>query len=989
MPTQRDIRPRVPSDQMSPGYGSGWKRNQVRGAKNHWVTAGCQTLYTATYNAKSLKSEGRMEELENELLAINWDVIGISETRLQGEKCTILKSGNMLYQNNSENNIFGGVAIMIEKRHIGKVTEMKAISERVIFVTLKLSNRYNIKFIQIYAPTSTHTDEEIELLYEDITSALEQSKTHFTILMGDFNAKIGIKGTSDSDGELIGNFGLGERNARGEMLADYVHHKRLYIMNTFFSKKPQRRWTWRSPDGSVKNEIDYIISDKKHIVKDVSVLNRFSTSTDHRMVRAKIKINIKQERHKLIQKKNTKILSEIIETNQDKYREMLNKKMSTQQYQDNLSINCLTEKLTKDILTSTKKACMGTKHNRPQKISKETQEIIKNRRKLKKDSIEYRESSKAISKRIRKDIRTYNTNKIRELIENNKNMKVLRKELSKGRNRISKIKNSNGTLLTNKEDIKKTIQLFYENLYKSRNTNRDEFNIVQRHRVLNANSEDIPKISTEEIKAALKQMKNKRAPGEDGVTIDMIKMGGDKLLDIVKLLLDKCIEEGKVPDTWNNAEVILLHKKGDITNIENYRPISLLTHLYKLLTKIITNRLTNKLDFYQPPEQAGFRKGYSTIDHLQTIRNLLEKATEYNIPLYLAFIDYEKAFDTIEVWTVLQALDNARVDSRYSDLMKYIYEKATSTIKIDNDTKTKQIKLERGVRQGDTISPKLFTLTLEDIFKKLNWEHLGINIDGKKLNHLRFADDIVLISESEADLQQMISELNSESLVAGLKMNIKKTKIMACEPTNITINNDPVEQITEYIYLGHTITLGKQNQTAEITRRIRQGWIAYGKLAQVFKSDISINLKKEVYDTCVLPVMTYGLETMAFTVKTINRLRVAQRAMERNMLGLRLVDRIMNDEIRRRTKLTDIIKRTAEQKWNWVGHVARQPEERWAKRIAVWRPRTTKRSRGRPQKRWIDDVKEVASKNWTKTAQNREDWRTLRETYVQKWTDTG
>ena len=100
--------------------------------------------------------------------------------------------------------------------------------------------------------------------------------------------------------------------------------------------------------------------------------------------------------------------------------------------------------------------------------------------------------------------------------------------------------------------------------------------------------------------------------------------------------------------TWQDSEVILLFKKGDIANIENYGPISLLSIFYKLLTTIILNRLTNKFDFYQPVEQAGFRKGYSMTDHLQVVHTLIEKTTEYNILLHMAFIDYHKAFDSIE-----------------------------------------------------------------------------------------------------------------------------------------------------------------------------------------------------------------------------------------------------------------------------------------------------------------------------------------------------
>lgn len=112
---------------------------------------------------------------------------------------------------------------------------------------------------------------------------------------------------------------------------------------------------------------------------------------------------------------------------------------------------------------------------------------------------------------------------------------------------------------------------------------------------------------------------------EDRTTSEMLKLGGDTLLQSLKVFYNKGLEEGKIPTDWQNAEVILSFKKGDNTDIKNYRPISLLLHLYKLLATITTNRLFVELDFYQPIEQAGFRKGFSTLDHFQAMKLLIEK----------------------------------------------------------------------------------------------------------------------------------------------------------------------------------------------------------------------------------------------------------------------------------------------------------------------------------------------------------------------------
>lgn len=575
------------------------------------------------------------------------------------------------------------------------------------------------------------------------------------------------------------------------------------------------------------------------------------------------------------------------------------------------------------------------------------------------------------------------------IIEENGNTKILKSILSLGTKHIIKLKKPDGNETTDKKEIIKIAEDFYKLLYTSQipDNEIDRLNRT-RPKVTNVGSEDIPSITVFEIKRALEQTKNRKAPGEDGVIIEQIKNGGDAILEILKILFNKCLEEAEIPEEWNNAMIVLLHKKGDRSNIANYRPVSLMSNLYKLFIRIIANRMNNKLDTYQPVEQAGFRKGFGTMDHLHSMKILIEKCNEYNINLALAFVDYEKAFDTIEMQPILKALDDCRIDTRYSNLLKNIYKNATSTIKLQEISQKIQIK--RGVRQGDTLSPKLFTLGLENVFKKLNWTGMGINIDGKELTHLRYADDIVLIAKDETELTKMLEQLNEKSTQIGLKININKTKIMtnAPMPIHIAINGADIENVDSYIYLGHTLKLGKENQDAEIDRRIRLAWQAFGKLSFILKSrTFPIKLKAKIFDSCVLPVLAYGVETTTFTRKTINKLEVTERAMERRMLNITIRDRKRNEWIRQQTNVSDIIEKASRQKWNWAGHVVRMVDERWTNRITNWRPRQGKRSVGRPPKRWSDDIRAVTGRQWIRTARNRQEWKEKGEDYIQYWSE--
>lgn len=108
----------------------------------------------------------------------------------------------------------------------------------------------------------------------------------------------------DTSETALGKFGYGERNERGSrLLLNYLQQHGSYAMNSFFGKKSQNRWTWINRDGRKKNEIDYIFSNRKKIVHDVLVLNRFSTGSDHRMIRTKVVLNTKPERVKMMERR--------------------------------------------------------------------------------------------------------------------------------------------------------------------------------------------------------------------------------------------------------------------------------------------------------------------------------------------------------------------------------------------------------------------------------------------------------------------------------------------------------------------------------------------------------------------------------------------------------------------------------------------------------------------------------------------------------------
>ncbi|MEG7521477.1 MAG: reverse transcriptase domain-containing protein, partial [Chromatiales bacterium] len=131
----------------------------------------------------------------------------------------------------------------------------------------------------------------------------------------------------------------------------------------------------------------------------------------------------------------------------------------------------------------------------------------------------------------------------------------------------------------------------------------------------------------------------------------------------------------------------------------------------------------------------------------------------------------------------LTSLQEQGIEDVYVELLKDIYTNRSMRVHIHKESN--KINIRRGVRQGDTISPKLFTATLESIFRRLTWESRGLRIDGEYLSHLRFANDILICANTPHELQQMLQELADESENQGLKINNSKTKVMMENNTNI------------------------------------------------------------------------------------------------------------------------------------------------------------------------------------------------------------
>ena len=209
-------------------------------------------------------NQGKLEVVKQEMARVNVDILGIGELKWTGMG-EFNSDDHYIYYCRQESlqwpswSTRNGVAIMVNKRVRNAVLGCNLKDNRMISVHFQ-GKPFNITVIQVYAPTSNAEEAEVEWLYEDLQDLLELTpKKDVLFIIGDWNAKVGSQETHG----VTGKFGLGIRNEAGQRLIEFCQENALVIANTLFQQHKRRLYTWTSPDGQHRNQIDYILCSQR------------------------------------------------------------------------------------------------------------------------------------------------------------------------------------------------------------------------------------------------------------------------------------------------------------------------------------------------------------------------------------------------------------------------------------------------------------------------------------------------------------------------------------------------------------------------------------------------------------------------------------------------------------------------------------------------------------------------------------------------------
>ena len=319
--------------------------------------------------------------------------------------------------------------------------------------------------------------------------------------------------------------------------------------------------------------------------------------------------------------------------------------------------------------------------------------------------------------------------------------------------------------------------------------------------------EDEPTILESEVRWALGQLANGKAPGVDNIPIELLKAAGEEDNQVLTGICQRIWATKTWPNEWKRSVYVTIPRKGDSRECANNRTIALIPHASKVLLKIIPKRLEPFLERELPEEQAGFRHGRGCRDQIANMRWLMEKTIERQQDLYICFIDYKKAFDNVDHNILWKELRHLGVPEHLIILMERLYEGQQATVRTDFG-ETEPFLIGKGVRQGCILSPYLYNLYSEIIMRNagLDKMEIGLRIGGRLVNNDRFADDITLISTAKSGLIQLLRSVKQESEKYGLYLNLGKTKVMTTgNMDEFIINCEKIEQAENVIFLGSNV----------------------------------------------------------------------------------------------------------------------------------------------------------------------------------------
>jgi len=984
-----------------------------------------QFLRFGTWNVLSLVSSStQLYQLSQNIDQYRLDLLGITETHMPGSGTTLLDNGSLLIHSGRVDGIKRqGVGLSLSKRIRNSLISFTPTSERVLTARLH-SKQINISVVVAYAPTEGAEESEKDKFYRTLTDTFDELPRHdIKLLLGDFNAKV-TSGRYGSEAVIGGESLHSSSNDNGTRLVDFCATNQLVIGGTLFEHKNIHKGTWRSPNGLTVNQIDHICIGKRfrQSLFDVKVCRGADIGSDHYLVLGLLKIKLQSVTKINANRPNVPAIERLRDrTKVTEYNVALQNRFASLDNEVDL------EDMWRNLSQTVTDVSLEVLGKRPRKakeqhLSRKTKDLLIQRAQFKRrdpnsdaNRSEYSKLNKLVKKSSKLDDNNWAVRVATDLEEaaskgQQREVWAKIKKIS-GKNKkpqASCVRDKDGRKITDPQQQRDRWKEHFTELLNPPLSSVDLADLdtvpPQPHFDSLSCSDGPP--TRDEISYSLTKLKNHKSPGVDGITNEQLKYGASALVDQLECLFKKVWEEETVPEDWLKGVIIVIGKKGDTSVCGNNRGITLRSTASKLFQMILLKRLHAGMECLLRENQCGFRQNRSCIDQIYSLRTIIHNCLEFNIPLFINFVDFKAAFDSIRRDFIWCSMRHYGLPEKYVRIFQSFFGGTMSAVRVNGEL-TDWFDVNSGTGQGDIQAPPVFNFCLnfsaylaetnKTISQGAVLQKEMKTVEEKVILDTDYADDMAIMDNSGEGLQESTDLLVHYSSYAGLRINAKKTQCMAVSKCasqrpfikddciELSVEGEPVEQVSNFVYLGATIS-GDGTIDRDLDVRIQKANGAFHQLWNIWNSrTIKTPTKIRIYRAAVLTILLYGAEVWNTTKKQMKRFEVFHQTSLRRILRIKWFFHVTNEEVLRRAGIKSVETFISAARLRWYGHVVRMPDSRLPRFLLNWKPNYGKRSRGRPRKNWKTCVLEDAAKftgvenidnNTTEAlATNRVQWR--------------
>ena len=806
---------------------------------------------------------------------VQMDVCVVTETWLKGEETEMVRwlckeSGFDWVSAERSGKQGGGIGMMLKEDLRWEM--VKSEGDRVMWVHVD-----GIGYIgAVYLPPAGggfKTAEFHRIVTKVAQDAKEFAKHSLVVVTGDFNARMGeLKNEVD-----IGR--VGERRSmdktvdnRGRSLMRKMNRAGLYLAN---GVEEEASWTFEQPDGRGRSIIDlmWLSQEAEGALEEWSEAS--GGMSDHAMVAIWVK-GYATEVKKVKRKAKWRRVNEEWRIQGAERWRVWREEEETQRSATELWRKWR-KKFEEEAIDIIGKEKQRMKKHHKGEWSEEVKQLVEMKGKLRrsgKSEREVRREIRRVKKRLNRSARQRRNDWLQE--ERRKNPRQywfrLNQMMGKQKRGMPSAITYEGKELKETEKLKAWGKMFQSDQMQKvseeverwiRARNVESWGWTTTEHVQGLDEE----IQWSEVKMVIKRLRSGKAPGEDGITAELLKGVNEECIRALWRVCAMCFEREEVPEEWARGMIVPIPKNAEVRKIENYRGITLLSIVGKAFVAVLNERMRRwmeKVDVVVE-EQAGFRAGYSPVDQVYVLSEIIQRQKKRKKAYYCAFLDIKRAYDVVWREALWERLWQSGIRGKLWRMVQKLYAKTESCVLVE-DQKTEWSKGQAGVRQGCVMSPNLFSLFINGMAQKVKEKGQGIRWAEKKLCLLLFADDVVLLAESERDLEGMMEEAYRYSEKWRFQFNAQKCKVMASRKRaegEWKIGNEKVAEVQSFVYLG--VEFGKRVGWKEMKERVLGKMEGRIKKVELVSKTYGVGTREvlRIWETIGRPAMEYGAEVWA------------------------------------------------------------------------------------------------------------------------------